>query len=349
MILVLVLCLQVSFIVSDIIDIRIQDNCTTSDGSPGLCKLLEECPSAISTFANPKKDQITRLNSLLCDAVIPNTIYVCCKNEPLENVAEISDKRYCGFQHFDDLMVDIRVTSIVEYPWIAAIMKKWKSEKAKIRCLGALINTKYVVTSGFCANFETNAELQAWVRLGDFHLRNDSDCVTWQRYDETECSQFTDYDIDEAIVHPFLSHAILSINDIGLLRLKSPAGYSDYIRPICLPTVNEPLATETFYTSGWIDDEFKIKIPTDTVKTELCHQQDDPELYKYNRCMRYQTIDSNSKAHTCNFLNNGAPIMFESKKQWHLEGVSYLFFNLNNQCVARYTPIHPYIDWIKII
>ncbi|KAB0792647.1 hypothetical protein PPYR_14606 [Photinus pyralis] len=323
---------------SDMIDIRITEDCTTPNGDKGKCKLLEDCPHAVSLFANPSKEIVNYMQGFLCkfsDPALPGAA-ICC-TEPPPKRAVIPDKRYCGFQHSDDLMLDIRKTSIIEFPWLSAIMKKDQGGEDVVTCLGTLITNRYVLTSGFCAE-----KTGTWVRLGEFYVKNKTDCETWKS-ELNDCNQHEDFQIEEAVPHPFINTGISSLNDIGLLRLEKSVSYSDYIRPICLPSPTEKVEVQ-FFTSGWDDSQLKIKIPSTLASDRECLGEGSA-LSKYSKCVRYQNVEGGRES--CHVINNGAPIMASAKYQWYLEGVSHMFYQKNGSCFAKFTPIVPYMDWIK--
>lgn len=55
--------------------------------------------------------------------------------------------------------------------------------------------------------------------------------------------------LDYIILHPDYVDSGF-INDIALLRLEKPVTFSDYVRPICLPT-SEPKSGTTCTVTGW--------------------------------------------------------------------------------------------------
>lgn len=58
------------------------------------------------------------------------------------------------------------------------------------------------------------------MRLGEFYVKNDTDCILHPEYIGKECTSYSDYGIEKLIPHPFFSNAIRGVsNDIGLIRV----------------------------------------------------------------------------------------------------------------------------------
>lgn len=82
---------------------------------------------------------------------------------------------------------------------------------------------------------------QTWVlshvRLGEWDLMTAEDCDD-QLINEKVCSPAAiDYEIEDKIPHPqYDPYGSNQHNDIALLRLKNSVTYTDFIKPICLPS-----------------------------------------------------------------------------------------------------------------
>ncbi|XP_067004216.2 CLIP domain-containing serine protease B4 isoform X3 [Anabrus simplex] len=101
-----------------------------------------------------------------------------------------------------------------EYPWLASIEYETNGtvpRKKFFKCSGALINSRYVLTSGGCADLPPQTLAQ--VRLGDC-IENDN-CSNPQVY----------VGVEEKILHPSWSRP-LRLNDIALLRLDSEVNFN---------------------------------------------------------------------------------------------------------------------------
>lgn len=84
---------------------------------------------------------------------------VCCgslstfvaKQTPTVVSNFLPSRQYCGLQHSDDYFHTVNGTVMSEFPWLALLIhygQKYGTEL--ILCGGSLINTKYVLTTGWC-------------------------------------------------------------------------------------------------------------------------------------------------------------------------------------------------------
>lgn len=86
------------------------------------------------------------------------------------------------------------------------------------------------------------------VRLGEYDLANEIDCL------EGKCADpVTSMGVEEKIPHPRYSERTLQ-NDIGLVRMDGEVTYTDYIKPICMPSTVNPQpgqANDILASAGW--------------------------------------------------------------------------------------------------
>lgn len=95
------------------------------------------------------------------------------------------------------------------------------------------------VFPGHCVKGETleNAVTLKYVRLGEFDITNDTDCIQ-ELNGQLDCMDPpVDYAIEKIIPHPLYNPKNPSKHhDIAILKLNETVKYSDFIQPICLPT-----------------------------------------------------------------------------------------------------------------
>lgn len=86
--------------------------------------------------------------------------------------------------------------------------------------------------------------------MGEYEIGNDQDCV------DEDCSEpVIDLHVEHFIAHPqYNESARNKANDIGLVRLSADVKYSEFVRPICLPSVvklGRSSADKLLLASGW--------------------------------------------------------------------------------------------------
>lgn len=95
-----------------------------------------------------------------------------------------------------------------------------------------------------------NKSIRVGVRLGEFDLATEVDCQG-----NTCADPVLVLGVEEKIAHEGYNEKNPNrANDIGLIRMDSEVTFTDYVRPICLPSlVNSPRAAnrEKLVSAGW--------------------------------------------------------------------------------------------------
>ncbi|KAH8347065.1 hypothetical protein KR059_004580 [Drosophila kikkawai] len=166
----------------------------------------------------------------------------------------------CGLLFSDRIVGGGTYTRIGEFPWVVLLRyKKQSSETYSFYCGGSLINSRYVLTAAQCLASDHLNKSEIFldsVRLGEYDTRTDPDCYS-QGIGKRVCApNHIDIEVEKAFPHEqYVPNSVDQRNDIALLRLKRSVSFTDYVRPICLPT-SEELRRNLFvgYTmdvAGW--------------------------------------------------------------------------------------------------
>lgn len=291
-----------------------QSDCTTPRGAPGLCMRIRECPQLLSLLqARPlRPEAIDFLRQSQCgfDGREPR---VCCANEntnsnpypgggqpapwnptdgnygnqPVPNSNEDNENLQYDLSNNPLLPVDCgkdlsqRIfggerTELDEFPWMA-LLEYRKPNGKSTACGGVLVNRRYVLTAAHCIKGKDLPD--TWrlegVRLGEYNTETEQDCIQDDE-DSTVCADDPiTVGVEEQIAHEM--YRPLSRDqkyDIALLRLSRDVTFTNFIKPICLPT-NSALS-QKLYVAGWGKTEnrsssnIKLKLSIPVVNRNQC-------------------------------------------------------------------------------
>ncbi|XP_075985841.1 uncharacterized protein LOC142982971 [Anticarsia gemmatalis] len=126
-------------------------------------------------------------------------------------------------------------------PWLVYIEYYRGENLMDIRCAGTLIDKRHIITAAHCIKNPRFTKLVA--RLGEYDLNSEVDCV------QNVCADPpVTIDVEETFVHP--NYKKRKEHDIAILKLSKDAPYTDFIRPISLPSGHLDSDT-TFIATGW--------------------------------------------------------------------------------------------------
>ncbi|KAF5296975.1 hypothetical protein FQR65_LT10127 [Abscondita terminalis] len=346
------------------------ERCLTPGNETGECIQLTECPRLVTAFANVDPKDEEYLDEFLCH--FPNlienqeTLRICCGYMPNFTISatvidpdpssyNISDTRLCGFQHRDDYFLQNETLSVDEFPWLAAVVNATDPNDYKAICGGTLITDRYVLTSAQCI-FTFNPEDKMIVRLGDYNFKTKSDCFHVADLNDFDCNDVQEHKVNKIKNHHYYNQ-FQFLNDISLLRLEERVEFSDYVRPICLPTSEDDVTDfgKTFYMTGFGVNErdverprIKKKIFTNLISLDVCHTRGTRNNYA-NPATEYQfctELFQNSTDVTC-FGDEGGPVMYKNKFQWFIGGISSIFGCKNFDEPLVHLKVTRYLQWIS--
>ncbi|XP_063907489.1 serine protease snake-like [Zophobas morio] len=274
------------------------DVCTLeSTGSPGVCKLLNDCDKAreeIQQNRFPQRCGFQGNQPIVC---CPQSQAVTESIPPRRPPGDISRKkcqeyaRYvyetkvppiplinaqpvtrneCGHKVVK-LIVGGEPAGRKEFPHMAAVGYEPNPGDLQWLCGGTIISNKFVLTAAHCLS-DINAGNATWVRLGVSKL--------------TDGNNRQQIRIAARIAHPDYrtdSH----YHDIGLLRLEKPAKMNSYARPACL-YLSPNIRAERAIATGWGQTSWGGEGSNDLLKViiELFTQNVCDEFYRNQRKLK---------------------------------------------------------------
>ncbi|EDW95637.1 melanization protease 1 [Drosophila yakuba] len=266
--------------------------CTTPDENSGTCINLRECGYLFELLQGEEvTDQDRRfLQSSQC-GYRNGQVLICCANSRIRNQQPTIRPRTnllpmapnCG-DNFEDRVVGGKETGKREFPWMALIEYTKPGNVKGHHCGGSLINNRYVLTAAHCVSAIPSEWQLTGVRLGEWDARTNPDCTVGKN-GLRDCNEpYVDSPVVERIPHPqYPGNSRDQLNDIALLRLRDEVQYSDFILPVCLPTLpshrNNIFLGRKVVVAGWGRTEYnftsniKLKAELDPVPTSDCNQR----------------------------------------------------------------------------
>ncbi|XP_055324477.1 serine protease 7 [Sitodiplosis mosellana] len=359
-----------------------QNLCYTPESIAGDCRSIYDCPSVLAQFQGRLTRRTTNyLRSLQCENGSGQYPHVCCtlfnnfeqpeqpnpsnwqSNRP-QSYGSSSGRRRgsgqilpgtgtCGLTSLSQRIYGGDDTLLDDYPWMALLEYRNRNRRErKLSCGGSLINSRYVLTAAHCLVGEIEkrvGELVA-VRLGEYDLTKEIDCLG-----NTCADPVITVGVEQKIPHERYNEKNKNrANDIGLIRLDSEVTFTDYVRPICLPSsVNSPrtLPNERLVAAGWGRST--------TMRQSAIKQHVELPVYDHEECTnKYRALGISVNKNqvcaggifgfdTCDG-DSGNPLMKVLASGWVVEAL----VSFGRGCgledfPAVYTKVSNYDNWIK--
>ncbi|XP_038218229.1 phenoloxidase-activating enzyme-like isoform X1 [Zerene cesonia] len=351
----------------------IDRRCFSYDGKNGTCLGLYSCPQLKKLLKPPvSQEALTYVQISRCES--PDKYSVCCgpdddvppppkPSRVCTPTAAPPDPRTecCGLDSGGgNRIFGGNVTAIDQYPWLTLIEYRGvRDNRIKLLCGGALISGRYVLTAGHCvAGPVLTIGTPINVRLGEYDVSHAGPDCTEVEGGGTDCDDGEiSIPIEATIPHrDYDPNAKLRRNDIALIRLKTMAPYTDFIRPICLPisdiTVNPPpkLMLEV---AGWgaVSDtqsfsNIKLHVALPLATKDQCepyYKQREVPLWGGQLCAGGEKGKDSCKG------DSGGPLMNENGRLW--EAVGVVSFGPTpcgmEHIPGVYTKVYDYLPWIR--
>lgn len=245
------------------------------------------------------------------------------------------------------------LTDISDYPWLALIEYIDTSGKILLLCEGTLIHPQYVLTAGHCLvqeNYRTRKPTN--VRLGEYDTLTETDCIDKVCADAPQVIA-----IKDAILHPeYEPTSSDRKHDIALIRLEKPALFTDFVRSICLPTVDVTQGAASgslpLLVAGWGAKVYRSNVKQFDVQvfSNFTECQEKYANFKYQVLEKQICAGGGEGKHSCQG-GAGGPLMVkdQSTNTYTIQGVlSFGPTDCGRSNVPDvFTKVYSYLNWIS--
>ncbi|EZA47834.1 Enteropeptidase [Ooceraea biroi] len=228
-------------------------------------------------------------------------------------------------------------SSVGSWPWQVAVYKN-----GDYQCGGALINERWIASAAHCFY---HAQDDYWVarigatRRGSFH----------SPYEQL-------LRLDHISLHPdYIDNGF--VNDIAVLRLERAVTFTDYVRPVCLPTSPVVQTGTVCVVTGWgqlyeigrvfPDTLQEVQLPV--ISTEDCWRKTlFLPLYRITSAMLCAGLENGTKD-AC-LGDSGGPLVCLSENRYVLQGITSNGYGCGRrERPGVYTKIYHFLDYIDRI
>lgn len=302
----------------------------------GLCLCIE--PSTQDLFELISKQELSQVQeaALLHRFNEPEILFSRQKratpSPKNKKKPSLSQPRECGINSKSIGNLNVKNNSQSrDWPWLAALLR---ASSYSSFCGGALLNRNYILTAAHCLVRMQPSEVI--VRLGEYDFYEQNDTVN----EDIPPSKF--------IVHPEYDAATQQ-HDIALVKLSKPAKYSDFVRPICLPTIKAK-TNQTAVVAGWGTlyyggplSNVLLETPVPVWDLENCISKYSQPVFKTNLCAA--SYEGGKDA--CQGDSGGPLLMQQSNGRWITIGVvSWGISCGDKDQPGVYTNVASYLGWI---
>lgn len=254
-----------------------------------------------------------------------------------------------------------KITELGEYPFAALLEYTDGAGSTKYSCAGTLINSRTVLTSAYCITSVPPLWKLENVILGEWDRTTDPDCV--KVGGEKICAPVVQrIPIERATTHEDFDRKMTLLNDIGIIRLARDAELNDFVRPLCLPTVEELIqrnnTNENFVVVGWgKTEQDKISKKQRMVEVKGVSVDACQEIYKTEQRVAItadQICALGEGGQDACSDDSGGPLIGtyqdkDGKSFRYLAGIVSAGKGCGNEYPGIYTRVGSYVNWIEKI
>ncbi|KAI2650931.1 Enteropeptidase [Labeo rohita] len=210
------------------------------------------------------------------------------------------------------------------WPWIASL--RWLGRHA---CGAALIDREWLITAAHCV-YGKNVHLSNWAVVLGLHSQYETDNTNKQVHS-----------IDQVIMHKRYNRRTKE-SDFALMHLQTPANYTDYVQPICLPDAGAPIEEgRKCFIAGWgltAEDGTTADVLQEAVVPLLSNKQCQEWLPEYNFTERM----------LCAGYAEGGVDTCKEAGGWVLVGVTSFGVGCGRpQRPGAYARVSQFIEWVS--
>lgn len=258
-----------------------ETRCVSPNGAGGVCIGIRQCPVLLNILQTrpipPEAIEYLRRSQCGFEGKDPR---VCCPTggsatAPPYDLSNPLLPTECGKDLSQKILGGER-TDIDEFPWMA-LLEYSKPNGRSTSCGGVLISKRYVLTAAHCVHAKKLP--RSWrlenVRLGEYDTQTSPDCIVDGNVIVVCADDPITVGVEEQIVHEnYRPDSGNQQNDIALLRLTRDVPFTNYVKPICLPS-NVAIG-QKLYVAGWGQTEnatksnVKLKVSLPFVENENC-------------------------------------------------------------------------------